>query len=200
MVLITASIWAQKKAPEKKKTDEKQINGFIFNTTNILFDIESYLGGIGFKMKNVDLKFAVCDLRLLGDFLLVKDFNMFEINLGATLEFHFLKNRVSPYWGVFLNSGLTRYRTETDSDNWSELLTIPVSTGGILGVEFFLLDSLSFFAEYAVEINLSNNFNNISVGGTLTETTTTDFYIDTKLGNSSRLGIVIYFDPVVKVK
>lgn len=191
IVLITFHTWSEDKP--------KAVPGIIFNSGSLLLDIMSYEGGIGLKFKNVDFKFMKVDIRSLIDFSLVTDFNTFETNLALALEKHIFDNRISPYWGLFIKTGITRIRMETDEDNWTESLTVPLSTGAILGIEFFLFEFMSVFAEYNLEFSIDKTTDSTSIAGIVEETSTTDFFIDTKLGNSSKIGIVVYFKEVIKI-
>ncbi len=66
---------------EGKKTEAGKYDmGIIFNTTNVLLDIESYQGGIGMKIGGEKYTY-----RFLLDLLINTDFSPFSISAGAAL-------------------------------------------------------------------------------------------------------------------
>jgi len=199
LILITIIPIYAGENQDKQDQDNEAVFGFIFSTQNLLFDIGSYQGGIGLKLKNFDLEAFMFDFRGLIGFLMV-NLDYLELSLGIALEFHFIQDRISPYWGIFLNCGLSRFRNEVDSDNWNEEIIMSISTGPILGVEVFILENLSVFAEYNISCEFFNEFETVSTAGNETKNERFDLYIDTLLGNSSKLGIVIYINPVVEIK
>jgi len=177
--------------------EEKAITqwGFIFNTNNLLLDIESYQAGVGFKV----LRDNNVALRLLGDIFYSYNANTFSATLGVTYEKHFKPGRLSPYWGGFLEAGYMGQKSEgINSDNWTMNNTVPVSLGAVLGAEFFIMEFLSIFAEYSLSIDGLITSTSTSVDGDVTKTDPElNFSIDSGIGNSSSLGIVIYLDDVI---
>ncbi len=147
--------------------------GLIFNTSDILLGLESYQGGVG-------MKFVWGNIALRGTFDLLYNGSgdSFAINGGVTLEYHLIRGPISPYVGGLVSGGYTTVKDVSTS--------IPVSMGAIAGVEVFLFDFLSFFAEYCLAADLT--------WGTdlATDKDTFDYLIDTRMGNNSKLGIVIY--------
>ena len=177
--------------------EEKSIPGwgFIFNTNNLLLDIESYQAGVGIKVLRDDN----VALRLLGDLFYSYSANSFSATLGVTYEKHFKPGRLSPYWGGFLEAGYIGQKSEgINSENWTMNNTFPVSVGAVLGAEFFIMEFLSVFAEYSLSIDSLITSTSTSVDGDVTKTDPElNFSIDSGIGNSSSLGIVIYLDDVI---
>ncbi len=182
-------------AGEKNKSDFLKRTGFIFNTDNILFDVEGYQGGVGFKYRGDKLVY-----RVMTDFSFSSSTNKLTAGTGLAIEKHLRDGKISPYWGWFLNAAYESEKFESDSENWNKLIQYPLSTGGLLGVEVFLMDFLSFFAEYNLSFELTGVTNQQSVSGNVTEDTTWNYNISTGIGNNSKLGIIIYLDDVVTLK
>ena len=61
------------------------------------------------------------------------------------------------------------------------------SLGALAGVEVFIFDFLSVFAEYTLAANFINTTD------LQTSQSTFDYLINTSMGNNAQLGIVIYF-------
>lgn len=185
---------------EMNSNDEiqtKQPNwGFIFNTSNIFLDIESYQAGFGAKaILEDDLA-----LRFLVDGYYSSSTDTFSISLGTAVEKHFRRQRVSPYWGGFIELGFMRQFEEFDSDNWTENLHFPLSAGVILGVEFFIFENVSLFAEYNLVFEGSITSSTYSESGVETEYDPEFSYsIDTGIGNEAMLGIIIYLDDIINI-
>ena len=72
--------------------------------------------------------------------------------------------------------------------------TTRFSLGAIAGVEYFPFEFLSVFAEYAVAADFTITKDLQS------SQTTFDYLIDTRMGNDSKLGIVIYLMRAMKKK
>jgi len=172
------------KKPEAGKNDL----GFIFNTTNALLDIESYQGGIGMKIGGEKYTY-----RFLLDLLINTDFSPFSISAGAAFEKHFISGPISPYWGGLLEVGYTSLKNEFDADNWDQSITVPLSLGGILGIELFVFEFLSLFVEYNLKVALAVNINKSSIAGSVSTEKEYSYNLDIGMGNSSMIGIVIYF-------
>lgn len=147
--------------------------GLIFNTSDILFDLDSYQAGFGVKRATPNL-----GLRGAFDFVWNGAAQSFAVKAGIALEKHLVTGAISPYWGGFVNAG---YSHQT-----GVISAVPVSLGAMAGVEVFLFDFLSIFAEYCLAADLSLIIDHTS------STTTFDYVIDTRMGNDSRIGIVFY--------
>ena len=100
------------------------------------------------------------------------------INAGATGEYHLVPGTVSPYVGGYAVLG---YMRQNDS-----IAAVPFSLGVVAGVEVFIFDFLSIFAEYTLA------FDFIVTNDLQTSQTTFDYLVDTRIGNSSKIGIVVY--------
>lgn len=148
--------------------------GVIFNTSDLLLDLESYQAGLGAKIGWGDL----C-LRGLFDFTVNGSSQSFALNVGAAFEYHLIPGPISPYVGASAGGG---YMTQS---NITSAATF--SLGALAGVEVFIMDFLSVFAEYALEADFTNTTDLQSSQKTF------DYLINTKMGNNAKLGIVIYF-------
>jgi hypothetical protein len=175
---------------EEGQNDELNI-GFIFNTNSILLEVESYQAGIGMKFGDDNLS-----VRGLLDIYYIHSASLFTIDLGAAIEYHFITGIISPYFGGFIKVGFTSIYSEIDADNWTHNYSIPISAGPLLGVEIFPFPFLSIFAEYNIEARFSIGIDQVNSSGTVTQTNNFDFLIDSKIGNNSKLGIVVYFSKI----
>ena len=162
--------------------------GVIFNTNDILLDLESYQGGVGAK-----IGLGQYVLRPMADILLNTDFNPFSLTLGAVLEKHILPGPVSVYWGPSLEMGVTILNNRFDADNWTQNIAWELlSAGCVAGFELFIFDFLSVFAEYNLALTLGLNTDRMSVAGVESSTTEFTYKLDLGLGNSAMFGIVVY--------
>jgi hypothetical protein len=166
---------------------EKRPFGIIFSTGSILMEIQSYQAGVGIKLPGDQV-----DLRLGADVFAANSFNTFSVGGGIAVEKHFRPGKASPYYGGFAHVGFTSQKDETDKDNWVQNSTLTASGGGILGVEFFLLENLSIFGEYALAADMSNITTKTTTDGKTEESSDFSITIDTRIGNSSKIGVVIY--------
>jgi hypothetical protein len=147
--------------------------GIIFSTSNILLGLESYEGGLGGKVG-----FGNLGLRGNFDFQLNGAANAFSVALGVTGEYHLIMQQISPYFGLFTQLGYTSQA--------NVLSAVPFSVGAVAGVEVFIFDFLSVFAEYSfsIDLTLTNNLQ--------TSQTNFDYLIHTSMGNHSKIGVVLY--------
>ena len=74
----------------------------------------------------------------------------------TSVEFPLLIGPVVPYWGSSLKAS---YKLEqiTTNDDWNRNADIAGYIGAFLGVEYFLLEHLSFFAEYELSLGLTRS-------------------------------------------
>ena len=177
---------AQTKAPSPvQKLDVAQGScdlGLIFNTSSILLDLESYQSGIGLKVGRNKVSF-----RGLFDLVLNGATDSFSLNAGAAIQYNLLPgSSIAPYIGGSAGGG---YMRQGDA-----ISMVVLSVGALAGVEVFLFDFLSVFAEYAItaDFTLSTDLPSSQ--------TTFDYLVDTGMGNKSKLGIVIYFMRAMKKK
>lgn len=163
--------------------------GFIFNTSNILLDLEEYQSGVGFKLRGED-----ASLRGLFSVSYESGNDEFDSNLGITYEKPFFSGRVSPYWGIAGKVGFNLDKDNYDTDNLVNTTTITGNLSAVFGTEVYIFEFLSVFAEYnlGASVSRANVVQNSS--GTETENTTTNFSIGTELGNEASLGVVIYLE------
>lgn len=173
-------------------TQNAEKTGIIFNVNDILLDLDSYQGGIGFKRYFTDS----LAYRAAFDFSYSDSSSSLLVSLGNTLEYHFIRGRISPYIGAFIDVVYASYRDEIDSDNWSQVMSIPVSIGPLFGVEVAIFEFLSLFVEYSIIFDYTTTITNQSVGGSESKATESIFSVDTGIGNDSKIGIVIYFNRI----
>jgi len=169
--------------------------GFIFSADNILLDLDDYNGGVGVK-----LMLSGISLRFLADFGYSNSTKLISADLGAAFEKSIRSGRISPYFGAGFQVGIEHETAEIDADNWVKDITIPFEASCFLGVELFLLEFLSVFAEYSVAVNVNGVVTTESIGGSRTTVSNWNWDVGTGLGNSGRLGIVIYLDNVVEIE
>ncbi len=74
-----------------------------------------------------------------------------------------------------------------------KVTTIPLSAGPIFGVEVYVFNFLSLFAEYSMTVSYTTTITQQSVAGIATENTDSDFGTEIGIGNNSKIGIVLYF-------
>ena len=165
------------------------VPGFIFNTNNLLLDFESYMGGIGVKLLYPDYA-----LRLMvGAEYQTSTVNKLNLSLGFAFEKPFFKTKISPYAGVSTIIDFTQELNIIDESNWTQTMTLASGVGGVLGVEVFLTDFLSFFAEYELLANVAWTRLSTSTDDIIgIPTDAVNYNIVTDLGNSGMLGVVIY--------
>lgn len=162
--------------------------GLIFNTGDLLLDLESYQGGVGAKIGVGNFI-----LRPVVDILLNTGINPFSLTLGTVLEMHVLPGPVSVYWGPSLQTGFTIITTTYDEANWTQTIAIElISAACVLGVEIFVFDFLSFFIEYSLGFTFGLNIDRSSVFGTLSSASKFSYNFDVGLGNSGMIGVVFY--------
>ena len=162
--------------------------GIIFNTNDILLDIQGFQGGIGAKVNLKDWM-----LRGMVDLVLSTEFDPFSLSLGAVLEKHLCPGPVSIYWGPAVETGFTTILvSKTDEDDWSRTNILPISLGCVFGIEFFIFEALSIFVEYQAAFELGINRNRVSTAGSVSATTELTYTLDIGMGNNAMFGIVFY--------
>ena len=162
--------------------------GIIFNTNDILLDIESYQGGLGAK-----IGLDKWTLRLMVDFRFNKGINPFYLSLGGVLEKQILPGPVSVYWGPSLDTGFSILTDKIDDDNWNQYITLELaSLGGLFGIELFVFESLSIFVEYNLALTLGVNIDRVSVAGSVSSLKEFTYTFNLGLGNNAMFGIVFY--------
>ena len=162
--------------------------GIIFNTSDILLDIQGFQGGIGTKVSLRDWM-----LRGMVDLVLGTEFDPFSLSLGAVLEKHLCPGPVSIYWGPAVETGFTTILvSKIDEDDWSRTNIIPISLGCVFGIEFFIFEALSIFVEYQAAFELGINRNRVSTAGSVSATTDLTYTLDIGMGNNAMFGIVFY--------
>jgi hypothetical protein len=148
--------------------------GVIFNTDGLLLGLKDYQAGVGLK-----IGWGKVGLRGLFAFTINGSSQTFAGDLGLTVEYHLVPGPVSPYVGASITGG---YITQTNISS-----TLSFSAGAVAGVEVFILDFLSVFAEYSLVASLTNTTDLQSTQSTF------DYLVNTAMGNSAQIGIVIYF-------
>ena len=162
--------------------------GILFNTKDILLDIQGFQGGVGAKVNLKDWM-----LRGSADLVLNTEFDPFSLSLGTVLEKHLWPGPVSVYWGPAVETGFTTILLyKTDEDNWSRNSILPLSLGCVFGVELFLFEALSFFVEYQAAFELGISRTRVSTAGSVSPTTELTYNLDIGMGNNAMFGIVFY--------
>ena len=155
--------------------------GFIFNTGNILLDLESYQAGLGAK-----LGWDKLYIRALFDLVANGGSHSFLLNTGATVEYHLIPEPLSFYVGGSLVTGYMRQSNFIASTH--------LSVSAIAGIEYFPFDFISVFAEYAITADFTFSKDLQTLQNTF------DYLIDTRMGNDSKLGIVFHIMRALKKK
>jgi hypothetical protein len=148
--------------------------GLLFTAPSLLMEIQSYNGGIGVKVGSGPLGY-----RLSLDVVYNSSAYSFNVNGSFAVEYHLIPGPVSPYVGGIVGIGWARQEGMTSM--------VPLTAGAIAGVEVFLLDFLSVYAEYNLTADLT------FVQDLQTQNWSSSLLLDSKVGNNARLGIVIYF-------
>jgi hypothetical protein len=151
--------------------------GLIFSTNNLLLAPEGYQGGIGAK-----IGWGTFALRAAVDLVLNGSSQSTSVLAGAAGEYHLAPGPVSPYVGGFLQAG---YMQQSNT-----LSVVPITVGALAGVEVFVFDFLSLFAEYSLSLTVT------ATTDLQSSQTTVDYLVQTGVGNGSKLGIVIYFTRI----
>lgn len=161
--------------------------GVIFNASSLLVDVDAYQGGAGLKLGFE--KFALRTLLAFGLQDAGGDDSSWDLTLGAAAEIPFFTGRVRPYWGGFVDGGISQETTEGE-DATTETQIISGGFGPILGAEVFIFEFLSVFAEYQLAFDLARS--TVETDGN--EDETNSYSLSTELGNAGSLGIVIYLE------
>ena len=156
--------------------------GIVFSASDLFLDLQSYQGGLGAKMG-----WGKYSLRGLLDFSADSAMRAYGVSVGVTAEYHLVPGPISPYLGASAGTG---YVTQAAVSS-----VLSFSVEAVAGVEVFIADFLSVFAEYALGASFT------STTDLTTSQNTFDYMISTGMGNKAKLGIVIYFmRSDVKVK
>jgi len=170
-----------------QETDSEYTPGFIFNTSNLLLNLDSYEGGIGFLMSSprTTWRFSV-------GFGYESGTEVFSSQFGITYLCPIFTGRVSPYWGGTIFAGYSHDTDEVDADNWTKENEFSLSAGVLLGVELVLDPRISFFAEYSVGADVAWVTQISSVSGSVSTTGSNNWSVGTELGNNGSIGVIIY--------
>jgi hypothetical protein len=162
--------------------------GILFNTNDLLLDIQGFQGGVGAK-----LSMERWMLRGMTDIVLNTGLDPFSITLGVVLERHLWPGPISVYWGPMVESGFTTILLyKTDEDNWARTNTLPLSMGCVFGIELFIFEFLSVFAEYQAALELGFNNTRTSTAGSISSAKEFTYLFDIGMGNNAMFGIVFY--------
>ena len=165
--------------------------GFIFNTSNLLLDIDAYQGGFGAK-----LRYPAYGIRFLTSLGAESSNRMRQVGLGITYERPFFIGRVTPYWGLVADLGFQGERVEVDTQNYTQIRVVSGSLGGVLGVEVLIFDFLSVFGEYQLAFRGARTSIEQAVEGERSASMTTNYAFGADLGNNASLGLVVYLRPL----
>ena len=175
-------------APERIRTP-----GLIFATDSILLDVSPFNGGVGLALRSEERA-----LRTTLGWFTSNALYTTSLKTGLWYVDYMWTGRVSPYWAVFGRLDHLSQTEEVDEDNWTREVTLSLGSGVSLGVEFFLLDFLSLFAEYSLSAGLSGEREVTSVAGDVTrEEFEWRFSAGTSLAHGGAIGVTVYFRPQV---
>lgn len=183
----------QSAAPAAEPPPVEWTPGLIFTTDSILLNVSSFNGGIGGVMRSDDTAYRAAVGALASN-----AFSTIALKLGFWYVQYYWSDRLSPYWDLFAGLESLSNTVHVDDDNWTRDLSIDVRGGVAIGIEFFLLDVLSVFAEYSLSAMMSGTQTTTSVAG---ETSSDDFEwtyaVGTDLAHGGALGIALYLEPQV---
>ena len=197
MVLLLTPVFAQEPvASEDEPLTHRDAPswatvGFIFNTPNLLLDVDAYQGGFGLAYRS-----PLATLRLLALLGFESGTGTFEARFGATYTQPFFTGRVSPYWGFLAEVGFESERSEADEYNYTRAMVRNAKAGGVLGVEMLIFDFLSVFAEYQLALGTARTMIEQRVEGELQESSARHVALGVGMGNNGSVGIVIYLRPL----
>ena len=189
LLTVSGSAFAENEVAENQAGGKEPASldvGMIFNVNGLTLDFDSYQGGLGAKIAKDNIAF-----RLMLDLFYSNSSNAFSLDLSTCFEYHFLDGPISPYLGAYLSAGYAVQ--EFTEGTVTSIRSIPLAVGPVFGMEVFIFDFLSLFAEYAVEFELNISTMEQSIAGSKSSETDSTFVIDTAMGNNSKLGIVLYF-------
>jgi len=191
-LLIFAPVFGQElEAPVEEDAADRPTVGFIFNTSNLLLDIDAYQGGFGAKFR-----YPESALRALVTLGYASTNSNLEVGAGVTYERPFFTGRVVPYWGLLAAAVVQGERVEVDEDNYTQTRVITGSAGAVLGAEVFIFDFLSVFGEYQLAFDVAHTAISQSVDGTVTDSSSTNYAFGAGLGNNASIGLVVYLRPL----
>ena len=169
------------------------VPGFIFNASTLLLDLEPHMGGFGLKILAPELDGA---FRLVTGLGFQSASQRTDLTLGAGWELAFHRGRINPYAGVSVLLDFAREGRATEAPDWISIRSRTAGIGANLGVEVFLVDFLSLFAEYEVSMKMTRTRVTQSVAGELLEPSyAMNYRLGKGLGNNSAIGIVVYLWP-----
>ena len=122
--------------------------------------------------------------------------DFFSTSLGSAIEYHFVDDIISPYIGGEITGGYIYQKDESDPDNWEKTTTFPLNINSIVGVELYVKEYISFFAEYSIGFEYNSTETVTSTNGTEQTSDESNYIINTGLGNSGKIGVTIYFTNV----
>ncbi len=162
--------------------------GMVFSTGNILFDLDAYRGGIGgrFVFPDFSLIASIGGGYESGN-------NVFAITGSFSAVVPIIKGRVIPYWGGVFSIDFSHSGNVLGSSVYTNMLTSKI--GGVLGVEFFLHEYVSIFAEYELVAGVSRSVVRQNINNNLVGDPAVNFMIGSDLGNNSSIGVTVYTKP-----
>ena len=187
LVLLTISAVV---AQEEIKEYKNPLNlGVIFNIGESIFSLESYQGGLGFKLGR-----NAIDARFLTNFYYSNSLSSLSIDLNSSVEYHLNDATVSPYLGGNLGIGhISQKEKYGVGETWTAIKDLILYGGPLFGVEIFVLDFLSLFAEYSFRIEHHKNTIQDNTPDKLITKETKILVLNTGLGNNANIGLVVYF-------
>jgi hypothetical protein len=169
--------------------------GIIFNTSNILLDLEEYQAGVGLMMLGESHSF-----RGSFGFSYESAANFLGMNISFAYLRPIIKGRVTPYWGVGVTMGYSFDKDTYDADDWQSIHSFEGGVSAVLGVEVFVFDFLSLFAEYDLGVSIAWSKVVQSSSGIESDSQSFNYSLGTGIGNGASIGVVVYLDESARRK
>lgn len=178
---------------EESEETSQLDKALIFNIDNIISNIHSYQGGLGYQFGN-----DKWSIRIMYDL----SYTNIEMNnhhlsnrLGMTYNRYLNTAFISPYigMGTALSHNYRRSNSPSTSD-YGEFNEFEVSAGPIMGTELKIHENISLFIEYQLMLSLNWGKRKYSYNGYINkDQIPISVYIDSGMGNWGMIGLCIYF-------
>ena len=193
ILIVPLSAYAEN---DSENTDIDLPGGIVFNSKNLLMELDSFESGIGYKF----FPNNVSSFIIIGDFYYSNSLDTLSFTAGLNYLHYFNElSKINPFLSGYLDVGFISQSTISDDNNWIKNRDFPINGGIKIGSEYFILDYLSFFAEYRINLNFTTIISETNTAGTIVKTTNYSSEIDTGIGNNFNIGVVLYFDEVMHI-
>ena len=190
LVVISTSVWAELFPGWDK--------AFIFSVPSILLDISEYNGGLGLKAgKDHWAVRAMADITAKDD---GTEPSVFAWGTEGAFQWYLhplsgdRRFKAFPYTGAAFGISGSSETIEIDGGDWTRDDLLALEFGPFLGVEFFLLENVSLFAEYQLKGMAGWPSVTTHVDGE--DNTVSDdlaWSVDMSLGAGGKLGLCVFF-------